>query len=98
MELSLSKERTLHIKLKKSLFIYFPDNQLSDPAANKEVSALLYPHTQDSPPMETRLVIDGAGEFEVDDLSVRGVDLNSGEGLTAYQLSSEATTVVLLPP
>lgn len=97
MELSLSKQRTLHIKLKKSLFVYFPDNQLSDPAAT-EASAVLYSNSQENPTAEARLVIDGAGEFEIDDLSVRGTDLNGGDGMSAYHLSNETASVVLLPP
>lgn len=97
MELSRSKERSLHIKLKKSLFVYFPDNGVSDSTA-KEASAVLYSRAQDSPSAGHRLVIDGPGEFEIDDLSVRGVDLNSGSGLCAYHLTSDAISIILLPP
>lgn len=95
MEIKRISEKSTQIGVKKSTIIYDPDLK----TLPKNPTALLFPSPVGSGfEASVRLVIDSPGEYEIDDISVQGIDLGPGDqDQIVYRLVNDSTRVVCMP-
>ncbi len=99
MELSASGNLLL-VTYKKTTFAYSLDNKIENKKA--DIRAYLFPNKlEDNDSLQVSinpLVIDGPGEYEIEDVSVEGVAAEENDGATIYRLvSPDGSSVVFLP-
>lgn len=101
MEIDQAKADRIRINFKKTTFLFYPDcDNLPDKPESAVVVMLACPSDK-APSLTdstTKLVIDGAGEYELDDFSIQGVQVSDEPLKNVYRLTSpDGVKVALLP-
>lgn len=101
MEIDQASSEQVRITWKKTVFFFYPDCEKL-PKSFEQANAIMVacPSTQVEKLADknTRLIIDGAGEYEIDDFSIQGIQVSTEPIKTIYRLTSpDGIKLVLLP-
>ncbi len=86
MEISALSNHSIKIKTKNSVFVLDPDGK------NLDADALIYTKPQDNPP-ENKLVIEGAGEYEVGGVYIKGEKV---AGVLVYEFTYDSKKLLVV--
>lgn len=101
MEIDQAKTDHVRVTFKKTVFLFYPDCDNLPTKPESAVAILLACPSEKVASLankDTKLVIDGAGEYEVDDFSIQGIQVSSEPIRTVYRLTSpDGVKFALLP-